>query len=170
MEYVNGVHYTLDATSIKRYTGLGGNSFVDVWVSYRLDEKAHRNADCMADGQPSGLDFGKLQEIKTRYLFQLAGDFLGRHPLKLIVAKQYLDGKGNLLFDEAITQTGSQTKWYTLDAVEQKVLLKLVTQTSFHSGQKLDPLWSKFPAAIEADEGFLGVPWGATPDRFRGDI
>lgn len=168
VEYANGVHCTLDVTSMKRFTAAGGGTFIDIWVRYGLDAEASRRMETMQDGQPPELDYGKLREIRTRYLFWLTGDSADRLPLKVILAKQYFDGEGKMIYEESSPEPDYFTKWYTLDTFEQNVLLRLLTEKTFYSEQRINPLLAKTSPVVEANEGFLGVPWGVRPGWFRG--
>ena len=175
----NGIYCSLDATTIKRTTSLSGTTYVDVWVKYWLNEEAQRRAEMMSDGQPSDVRYEELDNIAVHYLFRIEPATSERRPLKMELERRYEGLAGQVLHSDDFRVPTVHSKWYSLDAMEQKILLRLLTEPNFYGHLSVDPRLEEYLsdsgrddrvlAAIftgqflwtrSKEDGFFGIPWG----------
>jgi len=138
LERDNGVYCTLDAATIRSTACLNATTFVDVWVKYKLDEKAWQRLEMMHDGELSGDELKNVRIIKVRYLFRLENAVSGKVPLKFELERRYEGADGQLIRSDGFRVPDAKSKWYTLDTTEQKVLLRLLTEPNFYHSVPMD--------------------------------
>lgn len=161
----NGIYCSLDATTIQREISHGGSTFVDVWVRYKLNEEARLRASMMSDGQPPGLKYEELDSIAVHYLFRIAPALSDHRPLKLELEKRYEGAAGEILHRDECNETTLHSKWYSLDAMEKKILLRLLTEPNFYGPFFLDPKLltssEEFLWTHSKEDAFYGISWGS---------
>lgn len=166
--YESGLYCTLDATGIKRYTGLGGTTIVDAQVNYRLDVSALKLAMQMPEDFPEGMVLKNLKNISVRYLFRLESADSEQVPLYTELEKRFTDANGELLGETEFREPWAGTVWRRMGQFEQAVLHRLLTEPNFYGKQSIDPRMAKYIDLSGMDDGILGRPWGMQPGAFPG--
>ncbi len=161
------VKYLLDTATAKQYTGLSGQSLVDVWVEGRIDAGAGSRVHAFLGGYPPGVDYSQVAKVRVRYLFRTAGLSALAETKAAVIERQYFDLAGRIIHRESSEPPVNASGWRDLNETEKKALQPLL-EPAFRPSQRIDKELQKSTAARALDEGFLGWPWGAVPDDFAG--
>ncbi len=160
------VKYLLDTATVKRHTGLSGQSLIDVWVEGRL--AAGSRLQTFLGGYPPGIDYSQVGTVRVRYLFRLDSSILQPEAKAAVIERQYFDQTGSLIRRDRFAPPAAVSEWRDLNATEEKVLQALMEKPALRATQGLDKELLSSAAGKELDEGFLGRPWGARPADFEG--
>jgi len=160
----------LDAATIKVTISHRGTTFVDVWVKYKLDEEARRRTEMMSDGQPPDLRYEELDSIAVHYLFRIKPATSEHRPLKVELEKRYEGVAGQVLYSYDFQVPTVNSKWYSLNGMEQKILLRLLTEPNFYGHQSFDPRIEEYLVSSGREVGNLGWCLGSNPENFNGQF
>lgn len=169
VDYDGVVRYTLDTGTIKRYTGLSGNTLVDVWLEgHPANTAARSRIKAFLDGYLPGVDYDKIGTFRYRFLYKIGGRYSAQQAMAVIIEKQLLDLNGAVSYREQRKLPGSLNEWHDLNETEEKALQTIMKRPEFKAVQQLDPALRNSEVVTDLNAGFLGQPWGIRPGEIKG--